>query len=497
MSTIKPYLAIILSLILTIALIGDIFFLNVLPELGLLVLWLSLAITILLSIFQMNRTEKDAKNLSEQLAITKERLGNEIKHRLWAEKTASEIKIKSQIIDENIPVMLAYFNPDLRCRYHNRIFRRWFGLTPDQIDGKLLKEFATEEFYSTIQNNVTEILAGKTIHNERILKSTKGFPYIFTEQYIPHLDTRGKSIGFYTLHTPRAQEKNRIPLKSRTDATAKPVSDNKPQEPSAKIITDSQQQTLVSKSGITAARIAEAIDKEEFKLYCQKIAPIKASDAATIHYEILIRMNEEENNLMPPGSFLPLVEQFKMMPKLDRWIINHIIEWLSRHSDQNIVFNINVAGDTLKDHSLPDFIQTQLQKMKVTATALCFEIELTDAEADLENASIFIQKIRELGCLVSLCSFSGSPESICLLEKMKVDFIKIDGSIICNILRDEDDLAQLVAIHRLTQQAHLKTVAELVETDDIAAKLREIGIDFGQGFNIDRPQPFEHLQSMI
>jgi len=490
---VKPYLAACIALILAIALIADTYFVSEIALHWSAVLWLCLIFVILLIIIQIARTEKDIKSYSDQLLVSKERLANEIKHRLWAEKTTSESKVKSQFIDENIPVMLAYFNIDLRCRYHNRIFRRWFGLKPDQIDGRLLKEFSNEEFFSGIKNSIEEILTGKTVHNERILKSTKGFPYIFTEQYIPHLDNKGKTIGFYTLHTPRAQEKSRTSSKNKAETSAQPEL-HKTNEALARDITNLQS-TQTSKSGITAARIVQAIEGGEFNLYCQKINSIKSTATSSSHYEILIRMNEEENNLMPPGSFLPFVDQFKMMPQLDRWIVDHIVQWLSVHPRANSIFCLNVAKDTLSDHTFPGFIQDQLQKMKVSASNLCFEVEVLDAETNTADTLIFAQKIRELGCLVSLCSFSHSPSSLELLDKMKVDYLKIDGSLVCNILRDEEDLEKVITINQLAHKAEMKTIAELVETDDIIAKLHEVGVDYAQGFGIAKPHPLKELKS--
>ena len=219
---IKPYLAVCTALVLVITLLMDTFFFNELAFPSSAILWFFLVSALIIIAIQVIRTEKDIRNYSSQLLISKERLTNEIKHRIWAEKTASESKTKSMFIDENIPVMLAYFNVDLCCRYHNRIFRQWFGLNSSQIDGRLLTEFAGEEFFADIKNYIEEILSGKTIHNERILRSTKGFPYIFTEQYVPHLDNKGKTIGFYTMHTPRMQEKNPVSLKSRVGNSIKP-----------------------------------------------------------------------------------------------------------------------------------------------------------------------------------------------------------------------------------------------------------------------------------
>ena len=134
------------------------------------------------------------------------------------------------------------------------------------------------------------------------------------------------------------------------------------------------------------------------------------------------------------------------------------------------------------------------KKMKASAPNLCFEIEVSDAEANMTDTLIFAQKIRELGCLISLCSFSDTPESLSLLNKIEVDYLKIDGSLICNILQDEEDLDKVKTINQLAHNADIKTIAELVETDDIIAKLQEIGFDYAQGFGIAKPHPFEDLE---
>ena len=492
---VRPYLAACAALILTIALIINTFFLNELALHWSATLWLCLIFALIMLFIQVARTEKSIKNYSDQLLVGKERLTNEIKHRLWAEKKASESKIRSLFIDENIPVMLAYFNVDLRCRYHNRIFRRWFGLKPDQIEGRLLMEFSDEEFFSDIKNSLAEILTGKTIHNERTLRSIKGFPYIFTEQYVPHLDNKGKTIGFYTVHTPRTQEKNRISLKNKVENPIGP----EPHKTNDLLASNNAvlQSTQTSNSEITttSARIVQAIEGGEFNLYYQQISPVKPTIASPSHYEILIRMNEEEYNLMPPGSFLPFVDQFKMMPQLDRWIVSHIAKWLSTRPKTNSIFCLNVAKDTLSDHAFPGFIQDQLQKMNVVASSLCFEIEISDAEANITDTMTFSQKIHELGCLLSLCSFNHDPSSLALLDKMKVNYLKIDGSLICNILRDEEDLEKVIAITKLAHKAGIKTIAEFVETDDIIAKLQEVGIDYAQGFGIAKAYPFKDLES--
>ena len=216
--TIKTYLVAFIALSVTVTLMTTTLFISSLPIESLsfhlnAALWCSLFLTILAMMGQLASAEINIKNYYSQILTCKERFAIEIKRRRLAEKTASKNKV-IQYIDEDIPVMLAYFNTDQRCHYHNRIFRRWFGLKPDQIDGHLLEEFSNEEFYSGIKNSIDAVINGKTMHSERVLKSNKGFPYIFTEQYIPHMDNKGKVVGFYTLITPRAQEKDRSSTKN-------------------------------------------------------------------------------------------------------------------------------------------------------------------------------------------------------------------------------------------------------------------------------------------
>ncbi len=494
-NTIRPYLAASVALAATLALIAA----NYITDIELLwvtVSWAALTIAVLVMIGQTVRTEKEIKNYTTQLIASKERLSNEIKQRFWAEKTISENKVRLQFIDENIPVMLAYFNMDQRCRYHNRIFRRWFGLKPDQIDGQLLQEFSNEAFFSGIQNCIEGARTGKAIHNERLLKSTKGFPYVFTEQFIPHLDVRGKVIGFYTLHTPRAQDKNRP--SSKINPTNSVLKSEKPEtnnSPEIEVTPSENQSSQASQPGITAARITQAIEGGEFHLFCQKIVPVKTDSGSATHHEVLIRMAEEENNLIPPGAFLPFVEKYRMMPRLDRWVVEYIAQWLSTHEvPPESIFCINVAKDTLSDTDFPEFIHNQLQTTNIPATKLCFEIEEMDAELDPTNALVFAEKVRQLGCLVSLCSFSHSRTSLDFLKKIKIDFLKIDGSLVCNILRDQEDLEKVTAINKIAQAMTVQTIAELVETDEIIAKLSEIGVDFAQGFGIARPHPLKDLE---
>lgn len=485
--TIKPYLAVCIALLAVVVQIVAAYGVIQIEFPWHILLWVVVVIALLVVFGQIFHAEKDNKIQAEQLFSSKERLANEIKHRFWAEKTISESKVRLQFVDENIPVMLAYFNLDQRCRYHNRIFRRWFGLKPDQIDGQLFKDFSTEAFYADIEQCITEAVAGKTVYNERVLKSEKGVAYQFVEQFVPHLDVRKKVIGFYSVHTPVVQDKkvsaasNNSPTRSATDS----VQVNN-------VVPDNE--VVEAQAGISSARIAKAIDDGEFHLFCQKIAPIKSGP---IHYEVLIRMAEEENNLMPPGAFLPFVEKYKMMPRLDRWVVNYMAQWLANHQTQpESIFCINVARDTLCDADFPQFVRDQIQAAKISAATICFEIEELDVDLERTNALAFAEKISEVGCLISLCSFSHSRTSLELLKKTKIHYVKIDGSLVCNMLREQEDLSKIVAINHIAHSRGVQTIAELVESKETVEKLGEIGVDYSQGFVIAKPHELKELENV-
>jgi EAL domain-containing protein (putative c-di-GMP-specific phosphodiesterase class I) len=472
---IKPYLSASFAITAVVLLVAAVYLISGTAQHWIASLWGILITTIFVMMGQIAHATKRNESIATQLLATKERLANEIKHRLWAEKTTSESKIQSQFIDESFSVLLAYFTVAQRCRYHNRAYRNWFGLNANQIDGQFLQDFSGKEFYASLKNHMKDILAGKTSFNERTQKSAKGVTYTLTEQFIPHFDSKKKVIGFYTLYTPRVPEKNQI---SATTA-------NQTSQPNEKTTSPE----------LTAARIVKAIEGDEFRLYYQKILSLKKNKDVHDHYEILIRMAEEENNLMPPGTFLPLVEKFKMMPRLDRWVVCYMTKWLCAHQTApGAKFCINIAKDTLGCTDFPAFVQDQLQKNNVPSNALCFEIEESDALVNPSATSAFAKKIRQLGCSVSLCGISHNQASVNLLKKINVDLIKIDGGLVYNIPHDEKDLSKVAAINRIAQTIKIQTVAELVETEDIMVKLREVGVDFAQGFGVARPRPLKELE---
>jgi EAL domain-containing protein (putative c-di-GMP-specific phosphodiesterase class I) len=233
-----------------------------------------------------------------------------------------------------------------------------------------------------------------------------------------------------------------------------------------------------------------AIQGGEFQLYCQLISPVPIDSGKTAHYEILIRLMEEEGGMIPPGAFFPLAEKNGLMPYLDRWVVQHVLEWASRQQsrDTDSIFFINVAAATIGDPEFPDFLQSTLDELAMAGSVLCFEVSELELTTRNISVAVFIRRVRQCGCHVALSGFGRNTISFDQRRGFQVDFLKIDGTTILNMLSNSVDLAKVISIDRVAKKIGVRTVAELVENDEIVAKLDEIGIDFAQGFGISRPR---------
>jgi len=488
-NAIKPFLPVTVAVVvagLLAALEHSIFFTEPHIVAG---LWVILITAMMVTIIQIVHTEKAFSTQFVQLAAQKERLANEIKYRLWAEKTSSENKARLQIVDDYFPGMLAYFNTEQRCCYHNRAFRQWFGLRPEQIENRFLHEFLNGSFYTRIKHGIGRVLSGETIQNQYIQQLPNQSACLVTAHLIPHHDSGGKVIGFYTLYTPRLVKKDELLSENSNEKSAF----ENDQTQKTKYTRSAEYQTLQPAID-SSSRIILAIEREEFRLFCQRILPVKSDGHVEIYYEILIRMAEEESNLIPPGAFLPLIEKHNLMPRLDGWVVKKIIQYLSeRSTGMEVSFCVNLSGNTLKDPIFANYVQNLLERAKIRPEKLCFEIEAFDVTENLQNTALFVKKMQQLGCLISLCSFNHDRASFDLLKHIKADFLKIDGSMVCNILRSAEDLKKTENINKFAHALKIKTIGELVETQAILEKLAEIGVDYAQGFAVGQPLPLEHL----
>lgn len=244
-------------------------------------------------------------------------------------------------------------------------------------------------------------------------------------------------------------------------------------------------------------RIQEALNNDRFILMAQTIRGIKDSNADSMHIEILIRMLDEENNIISPNQFLPAAERYNLSPKIDRWVVTNTFEWLINHTKQlNLLdlCSINISGNTLSDDGFSDFLLQQFIKYDIPSEKICFEITETAAISNLDVAKQFFHSFsNELRCRFSLDDFGTGLSSFAYLQTMPVDFIKIDGQFIRDITSNPIDMAMVRSINEIGQIMGKQTIAEFVESEQILNQLKLIGIDYAQGYHISKPVPLDQL----
>ncbi len=241
-------------------------------------------------------------------------------------------------------------------------------------------------------------------------------------------------------------------------------------------------------------RIEQALEQGRFVLYCQPILSLKHNDESSRHYEVLIRMRAEDGTLIPPGAFISSAERYDIMPAIDRWVVAEALSLYNQALQRNPAFagdrcSINLSGASLCDEKTLAFIHQQLDKYAIPDGSICFEITETAAVANLGQAIRLINDLKKRGCFFSLDDFGSGMSSFAYLKNLPVDYLKIDGSFVQDIVTDPIDFAMVRAINEIGHVMGLETIAEYVSGDDICEKLRELGVDYGQGYGLAFPVP--------
>ena len=241
--------------------------------------------------------------------------------------------------------------------------------------------------------------------------------------------------------------------------------------------------------------IREAIEEQRLVLYSQQIYAVNDSAQQSVHVEILLRMRDRDGQLVPPMAFIPAAERYNLMPAIDRWIISSVFAHIAKQIQAGVklgepCFAINLSGTSMGDPLLADFIQQQLELTGIPPTWICFEITETSAIANLSSAVKLIDEVKQLGCLFALDDFGSGMSSFAYLKHLPVDFLKIDGSFVRDIATDPIDRAMVASINEIGHLMGLRTIAEFVENDAILHVLRDIGVDYAQGYGLAQPEPF-------
>ncbi|QKT03884.1 EAL domain-containing protein [Ectothiorhodospiraceae bacterium 2226] len=240
--------------------------------------------------------------------------------------------------------------------------------------------------------------------------------------------------------------------------------------------------------------IRKAIDEDRFVLHAQPIAALDPDRAGhSPHVEVLVRMLDEEGATVPPMAFIPAAERYDLMPEIDRWVIRSTFSMIEGGRPDGLVCAINVSGASICDDDFLDFVLTELERSGVDPEGICFEITETAAVANLSRARRAITVLRGVGCCFSLDDFGSGLSSFAYLRDLPVNYLKIDGSFVADIVSDPIHRAMVRSINEVGHIMGLRTIAEFAENDAVIAALREIGVDYAQGYGIARPCPLNQL----
>lgn len=242
-------------------------------------------------------------------------------------------------------------------------------------------------------------------------------------------------------------------------------------------------------------QIGRAIEDGRLFLLCEDVVRVDAP-GEVVYRELLVRLRDEDGNLVKPSHFVPAAERYFMMNALDRWVAREALGKLAQlpaNGHRDIVYAINVSGQSMSDPDFMAFMVAEIERTGVDPSRLCFELTETAAIARLTDASRFVAKLTELGCRFALDDFGVGMSSFGYLKNFPVHFLKIDGSFVRSMRDSQIDLRMVETINRIGHQLGLKTIAEHVESLDLIEPLKAMGVDWAQGYGIAPARPFDDV----
>jgi len=238
--------------------------------------------------------------------------------------------------------------------------------------------------------------------------------------------------------------------------------------------------------------IKHALEEQRFVLYCQRIQPLQGEET---HYELLVRMLDEDGGIVPPMQFIPTAERYSLMPDVDRWVLSSALKqlaaWAPWRFAEPISWGINLSGQSLNDAGFLEFLAARVQRSSVPENSIYFEITETAAVQNFHVAERFMRAIQAAGCRFALDDFGSGLSSFAYLQRLPVDYLKIDGALVRNMQANPVDQAMVSAVAEVGKVMGLKTIAEFVEDRATLKLLQKMGVDYAQGYVVMKPVPLE------
>jgi EAL domain-containing protein (putative c-di-GMP-specific phosphodiesterase class I) len=361
----------------------------------------------------------------------------------------------------------------MRYRFHTRGFATWAQAQPVRISGQPLDEPLRAHTAEAMKTPLADALRGQVgrIELEGDFPDRAGKRFVAT--FVPQYGLPNEVTGVLVRITDLAQ----------AGAGAATGTAPVPEDGSATYVASlTAELTGWDDSG---ARIREALAHDEFDLYVQDIVALREGTAPARMQEVLIRMRDEEETMIPPGAFLPVAERCGLMAEIDRYVVARVLA-----AQPQSVVCINLSMATYQDASFAEFVAKALERAGAAAESLCFEFEESDVLAALADASRLARALQKIGCARSMDGFGATRVAFEHLKEVPIEYLKIDGRVIFEILRDSVAMAKVKAIQRVCRTIGVRTIAEQVESEIALLALRRLEVDYAQGFGIAAPRLF-------
>ncbi|MDH3690951.1 MAG: EAL domain-containing protein [Gammaproteobacteria bacterium] len=238
-------------------------------------------------------------------------------------------------------------------------------------------------------------------------------------------------------------------------------------------------------------RLKWALQNDGFCLARQRIFPLQDDPNDAEHYEFLLRMLDESGDWISPGAFLPAARRHDLSSRLDQWVIDAVLAWLVDHPDElqrQSWCSINLSAQSMGDNRFLEHVIRQFVRSRVPPDKLCFEVAEVIATSHLSGAMVLIRALKQRGCRFALDDFGSGLSAFGELKNLPVDYLKIDGSFVKNIVKDPVARTIVRSIHEIGKVMGKQTIAEHVEDEEVLGQLKNIGVDYAQGYHLGRPE---------
>jgi PAS domain S-box-containing protein len=400
-----------------------------------------------------------------QVSSMRGRLATESRLREAAERSLARVSGTMHFVDVAMPAMLAYIDAGGTVRYHNHSYARESGLADSAIDGRQVRQILGATLHAEVEPYLAAAMSGQEVRYERTQEMPGGRVRLFV-QYLPHFEKAGKVAGVFAILTDITRAKDLAP------APPAPAQLPGPED--------------------VASKLVAALESDQFCLYSQSISPLGAAGDGASFCEVLLRLREEEENLLPPGCFLPIAEEHGLLPSIDRWVVRNVVRvGVASGAGNDARYFINVCAPTVAEGTLAPFVREQLEASGLGGSVLCLEFPEQDIVANPLPYRDLIVALSGSGCRFAASGVGRDLKRVRLLAQLGINYLKLDGGLVLNVLRDPAELDKVRAFNVAAHAAGMHVVAQCVEDDSTRIVLQAAGTDFAQGFGVSMPGPME------